>query len=140
MRYDTYQTKVFPEEPQQQEVINEEMDELLEKECIEPSYGSHSASKVLVENKNGKCRLCVDYCQLNARSILDAYPSRRIQHIPDGLRGAHFISSLDLKNGNWLIPNKESSKQYTPFIVAGLGFSRVSQSLTSMLKKKKKWK
>ncbi|XP_067620077.1 uncharacterized protein [Eurosta solidaginis] len=113
--------RYYPKNPKMQEIINKEIDELIEKGCIEPSRSPHSAPIVLARKKNGKWRLWVDYRQLNARSVPDAYPLPRIQHILDRLRSARFISSLDLKNGYWQIPMEENSKQYTAFTVPGRG-------------------
>uniref|UniRef100_A0A034VIH7 Retrovirus-related Pol polyprotein from transposon gypsy n=1 Tax=Bactrocera dorsalis TaxID=27457 RepID=A0A034VIH7_BACDO len=113
--------RYFPRNPAMQAIINAEIDELLAKKCIEPSHSPHSAPIVLARKKNGKWRLCVDYRQLNARSVPDAYPLPRIQHILDKLRRARYISSLDLKNGYWQIPLEQGSRPYTAFTVPGRG-------------------
>ncbi len=113
--------RYFPRNPAMQAVINNEIDELLSKGCIEPSHSPHSAPIVLARKKNGKWRLCVDYRQLNARSVPDAYPLPRIQHILDKLRRARYISSLDLKNGYWQIPLEQGSRPYTAFTLHGRG-------------------
>ncbi|XP_036345727.1 uncharacterized protein LOC118754970, partial [Rhagoletis pomonella] len=113
--------RYFPRNPAMQSVIDTEIDELLKKGCIEPSRSPHSAPIVLARKKNGKWRLCVDYRQLNARSVPDAYPLPRIQHILDKLRQAKYISSLDLKNGYWQIPLEPKSRPYTAFTVPGRG-------------------
>jgi transposase len=113
--------RYYPKNPAMQAIISKEIDELLEKDCIEPSHSAYSAPIVLVKKKNGQWRLCVDYRQLNAKSIPDAYPLPRIQHILDRLRDAQYISTLDLKNGYWQIPMSPESKQYTAFTVPGRG-------------------
>ncbi|KAH8349441.1 hypothetical protein KR084_005230 [Drosophila pseudotakahashii] len=81
-----------------QAIINQQVDALLEQGCIKPSRSPHSAPLVLVRKKTGKWRMCVDYRQLNARSIPDAYPLPRINHILERLGNATFISALDLTN------------------------------------------
>jgi len=48
-------------------------------------------------------------------------PDVRINYILDQLTGSRYISSLDLKDGHWQIPLKESSRQYTAFTVPGKG-------------------
>lgn len=107
--------------PEMQRRINEEVDELLKNGCIEPSKSPYSAPIVMAPKKNGTYRLCIDYRLLNARTVADAYPLPRINHILDRLRNAKFISSIDLKNGYWQIPMAEGSKEYTAFTVAGKG-------------------
>ncbi|KAH8323018.1 hypothetical protein KR059_009170, partial [Drosophila kikkawai] len=87
-----------------QRIIDEQVDALLEQGCIEPSRSPHSAPLVLVRKKTGQWRMCVDYRQLNAKSIPDAYPLPRINHILERLRNAKYISTLDLRNGYWQIP------------------------------------
>ncbi|KAH8361959.1 hypothetical protein KR084_005761, partial [Drosophila pseudotakahashii] len=65
--------------------------------------------------------MCVDYRQLNARPIPDAYPLPRINHILERLRNATFISTLDLTNGYWQIPMALNSRESTAFTVPGRG-------------------
>lgn len=75
-------------------------------------YGSGESSPPRVpivaagtrSKENGQMRMCVDYRQLNANSISDAYSLPRINHILERLRKARFVSSPDPKNGYWLIP------------------------------------
>ncbi|KAL7725407.1 hypothetical protein ACLKA6_000168 [Drosophila palustris] len=65
--------------------------------------------------------MCIDYRQLNANSIPDAYPLPRIHHILERLRNAKYISTLDLKSGYWQIPMAHGSREYTAFTVPGRG-------------------
>jgi len=65
--------------------------------------------------------MCVDYRQLNAHLVPDAYPVPRINHILVKLRQARYISTLDLKHGYWQIPMAKDSRQFTAFIVPGRG-------------------
>jgi len=88
---------------------------------IEHSKSPYSSPIVMVKKRTGKWRLCVDFRQINAKSVKDAYPMRRINYILDQLREARYISSLDLMNGYWQIPLEESSRQYTAFTVPGKG-------------------
>ncbi|KAH8335938.1 hypothetical protein KR074_008537, partial [Drosophila pseudoananassae] len=63
----------------------------------------------------------VDFRQINAKSIKDAYPMPCINFILEQLREARFFSSLDLKDGYWQIPLEESSRKFTAFTVPGKG-------------------
>jgi len=76
---------------------------------------------MLVKKKTGEWRMCVDYRQLNAHLVPDAYPVPRINHILVKLRQARYISTLDLKHGYWQIPMAKDSRQFTAFIVPGRG-------------------
>ncbi|XP_052857552.1 uncharacterized protein LOC128265524 [Drosophila gunungcola] len=96
--------RYYPKNPKMQGEINAKVDELLEKGCIEPSRSPYSSPIVMVRKKTGKWRLCVDFRQINAKSVKDAYPMPMINYILDQLREAKYISSLDLKDGYWQIP------------------------------------
>ncbi|KAL7725112.1 hypothetical protein ACLKA6_018821 [Drosophila palustris] len=102
-------------------IIDEQVDELLKNICIKPSKSPHSAPIVLVGKKTVDVRMCIDYRQLNANSIPDAYPLQRIHHILERLRNAKYISTLDLKSGYWQIPMARGSREYTAFTVPGRG-------------------
>jgi len=60
--------RYFPKNPAMQRIIDEQVDALLEQGCIEPSRSPE---------KTGQWRMCVDYRQLNVKSIPDAYPLPR---------------------------------------------------------------
>ncbi|KAH8321276.1 hypothetical protein KR067_009656, partial [Drosophila pandora] len=68
--------------------------------------------------------MCVDFRQINAKSVKDAYPMPRINFILEQLREAQFFSSLDLKDGYWQIPLEEESRKYTAFTVPGKGLNQ----------------
>lgn len=113
--------RYLPRNPAMQAIINKELDELLNADQIEPSNSPYSAPIVLVRKKQGNYRLCIDYRQLNEHSIKDAYPLPQIDHILNKLRGAKYISTLDLRQGYWQIPLADDSRQYTAFIAPGRG-------------------
>ena len=49
-----------------------------------------------VRKKDGKMRMCVDYRQLNGKTVPDCQPIPRIQDILDGLSGQKWFSTLDM--------------------------------------------
>ena len=63
---------------------------------IEESHSEWRAPIVLVKKKDGTLRLCVDYCQLNSISVMDAYPIPQIDELIDRLGQADLISTMDL--------------------------------------------
>ena len=105
--------------PAMQAIIDEKVNSLLSRGCIEPSCSPYSFPITLVRKKNGSWRPCMDCRQLNARSIPDSYPLPRVNIILDRLRDAKFVSSLDLKDGYWQIPMDEGSRKYTASLVEG---------------------
>jgi len=85
----------YPKNPNIQGEINVEVDELLQMGFMEHSKSPYSSPIEMVKKKTGKWRLCVDFRQVNAKSVKDAYPMPRINYILDQLREARYISSLD---------------------------------------------
>ena len=113
--------RYYPRNPAMQAIIDEEIDDLLKKDCIERSYSPYSAPIVITQKPSGGWRLCVDYRQLNEHSIPDAYPLPRINHILTQLGNGRYFTTLDLKSGYWQIPMANDSKAYTAFTVPGRG-------------------
>ena len=60
---------------------------------------AYSSPMVLVKNKDGSIRVCVDFRQLNAKTIRDAHPLPRIEEALDCLSRAEYFSTLDLSHG-----------------------------------------
>ena len=80
---------------------------MLERKIIEPSTAEWSSPIVLVQKKDEKLRLCVDYRHLNELSTMDAYPMPRVDDIIDRVGKANFFSTLDLTKGYWPVPVAE---------------------------------
>ena len=89
---------------------------------IEPSASDYSLALVLVKKADDTYRICIDYRDSNARTVKDAYPVSSMDGILDKLRGAKYISKIDLKNAYLQVPMEEASKMYTAFSVPGSGF------------------
>ena len=60
---------------------------------MEPSSSPWASLVVLVKEKNGNYRFCVDYRKLNSVTIKDSYPLPRIDDTLDALAGA-YVSPL----------------------------------------------
>ena len=55
---------------------------------------SHSDSCVIVR-KNGSMRLCIDYKEINEKTISERHPIPRIQDTLDSLAGQKYFSTID---------------------------------------------
>ena len=66
-------------------------------------------------------RFCIDFRRLNKVSEKDAYPLPQVNATLDKLKGAKYISTIDLKNGYWQVPRTEESRPLTAFTVPGKG-------------------
>ena len=100
----------------QRNEIKRQVSELLDKGLIEPTDSPWAANIVLVRKKDGTQRFCVDYRQLNAATIKDAYPLPRIDETLDALSGAQWFSTLDLASGYWQVGLDHDAKQKSAFI------------------------
>ena len=98
------------------DAVKAEIEDMLKHGVIEESHSEWSAPIVLVKKKDGTLRLCVDYCQLNSISVMDAYPMPRIDELIDRLGQAKFISTMDLNRGYWQVPMAEEAKAKTAFV------------------------
>lgn len=126
--------RYYPVSPAMQKHIHAELDNMLKEGIIEPSQSPWSSPILMVPKKDGTFRFCVDYRRLNKVTKKDAYPLPYVSAILDRLRGAKYLSSLDIKSAYWQIPVDEASRDYTAFTVPGRGlfqFKRMPFGLTN---------
>lgn len=102
--------------------VRDHLSKMLQSGTIRPSNSPWSFPAVIVRKKDLSIRFCVDYRELNRRTIKDAYALPRIDETLDALAGAKYFSCLDLKNGYWQIELAEQDKQKTAFTAGPLGF------------------
>ena len=67
----------------QRDEIKRQVNEMLDKGLIEPTDSPWSSNVVLVRKKDGSQMFCVDYRQVNATTVKDAYPLPRIDETLD---------------------------------------------------------
>lgn len=101
---------------QNQLFIKEEIQRLLKAGLIVPSNSQWTSPVVVVEKKNGKKRLCVDYRKLNNVTKKDCYPLPRIDDMLETLSGARWFSSLDLASGFWQVELDPKDREKSTFI------------------------
>ena len=75
--------------------LKEYVKDLLDKGFIQKSRSSYSSPCAVVRKKDGTMRLCVDYRQLNSKTITERHPIPRIQDTLDGFAGQKWFSTLD---------------------------------------------
>ena len=83
---------------------------MLRQKVIQPSVSPYAAPVVLVRKKDKSLRLCVDYRLLNAKTVKDAYPLRRIEEALDALHGSKYFSSIDLAQGYYQVGISEKDR------------------------------
>ncbi len=69
--------------------------DLIAQGWVAKSHSPYSSSIVCIRKKDGSLRLCIDYRDLNSKTIPDRQPIPRVQDILDGLGDNAWFSLLD---------------------------------------------
>ena len=88
-------------------LVKKEIQDMIEAGIAEKSNRPYASPIVVVPNKDGSIRLCVDYRQLNQVTIFDPQPMPKLEDIINKLGKAKYISKIDLTKGFWQIPLSE---------------------------------
>jgi len=96
--------------------VSRQVQDLLDRNLIEPAHGAVSSPVVLVKKKDGSSRFCVDYRRLNSVTNQDAYPLPRIDESLDALAGSKYFSTSDLLSGYWQMPLSPNAQDKAAFI------------------------
>ena len=104
-----------------QEVRNH-LQPLLSAGVISKSHSPWASNIILCRKKDQSIRMCIDYRQLNQRTIKDSYALPRIKEILDSLGGNCYFTVLDMKSGYHQVEINEAHKERTAFTVGPLGF------------------
>ncbi|XP_017484587.1 PREDICTED: uncharacterized protein LOC108373235, partial [Rhagoletis zephyria] len=100
----------------EQSIVDDQIEEWLEKNIIEESNSEFTSPIVLVKKHDGSARLCVDFRRINKVIVKDHFPLPLIEDQLDRLQEAKVFSTIDLKNGFFHVPVAESSRRYTSFV------------------------
>ena len=85
------------------EMVEKEIQVMLDLEIIEPSKSPYSSPVVLVRNKDGSCRFCIDFRGLNKITVFDAEPIPNVEDLFVRLAHSRFFTKIDLAKGYWQI-------------------------------------
>ncbi|CAM4327730.1 unnamed protein product [Leuciscus chuanchicus] len=96
--------------------VKEYVEDLLNKGWIQKSRSSYASPIVCVRKKDGSLRLCIDYRELNRKSIPDRHPIPRVQDMLNSLCGSTWFSVLDQGKAYHQGFVEEGSRPYTAFI------------------------
>ena len=104
------------------EGLHSQIKDWLKMGIIQPSHSLYNSPIFVVPQKNGTPRYVLDYRALNANSMDDKYTMRTVEECiaEIGFKGSTIFSSLDLKDGFYQLPLKNSSRWLTSFTVPPL--------------------
>ncbi|GFV81656.1 retrovirus-related Pol polyprotein from transposon 412 [Trichonephila clavipes] len=98
------------------DLVDAQVDEWVKNGIVEPCLSPYASQVVVVKKKDGKSRVCIDYRRLNRKLIKDNYPLPLIDDILNCLQNAKIFTTLDLKNGFFLVTVNERSRKFTSFV------------------------
>ncbi|KAG7588974.1 Integrase catalytic core [Arabidopsis suecica] len=96
--------------PAEMAELKKQLEELLGKGFIWPSSSPWGALVLFLKKKDGSFRLCIDYRGLNRVIVKNKYPLPRIDELLDQLRGATWLSKIDLASDDILVYSKSSEE------------------------------
>ena len=86
--------------PERNHIIQEEVERLLKTGMIrEVHFPRWLANVVVVQKKNGKCRVCVDFTDLNKACPKDPVPLSHIDSMIDTTAGHELLTFMDSLSG-----------------------------------------
>lgn len=100
----------------QREVVKQIINDWLKRGIIRHSSSEFACPIVLVEKKNGKARLWIDYRKINRQIVRDRFPLQLMEDQLDRLAEARIYSTLDLSEAFFHVPLDEESNKYTAFV------------------------
>ncbi|KAD4889198.1 hypothetical protein E3N88_21271 [Mikania micrantha] len=101
--------------PTEMQELSNQLQELLDKGFIRPSFSPWGAPVLFVKKKDGSFRMCIDYRELNKVTIKNRYPLPRIDDLFDQLQGSSFYSKIDLRSGYHQLRIQEDDIPKTAF-------------------------
>lgn len=97
--------------PKHYEIVRNEIENMLRAGIITPTASHWPFPVFIAQKKDGKPRLCVNYCTINRQMKADRWPLPRIEEIFDELRLDSVFTTLDLFAGYWQVRMSKSCKE-----------------------------
>lgn len=85
--------------------IEQQCQELLSLDVIEPSYSPWPSPVVPITKKYGSLHLYIDYHQLNSITKPDCFPLHSLQDMVFNVDGMHYFTTIGLIKGYYQVPS-----------------------------------
>ena len=108
--------------PAMYEEVRQHLKEMVECGAITESQSPYCSNVVLVRKKDNSLRFCIDFRQLNKRTVKDSYTLPRVDDLLDSLVNTKYYSKLDLRSGYYQVEIAEEDREKTAFSVGPFGF------------------
>jgi hypothetical protein len=95
--------------------IEKAIKELLDMGHIRPSSSPFASSVVLVKKNDVTMCMCIEFSELNKKTIKNRYPIPRIDELLDELHGAVYFTKIDLRSGYHQIKMREEDNPKNDF-------------------------
>ena len=107
----------------------------LKQGIICPSKSPYTSQVVIVRNKTGEIRLCVNFRKLNAISVHNSFPLPHVEEALQAVQAAVWFSSFDLAQGYLQMAMEEEDIEKNTFCAGSSGlyeFTRMPFGLTNV--------
>jgi hypothetical protein len=108
--------KVYPLSPSEQRELDAFLQENLDSGRIKPSKSLMASPVFFIKKKDGALRLVQDYRALNAVTVKNKYPLLLISELITQLRGAKYITKLDVRWGFNNVHMKPRGRLFRPTV------------------------
>ena len=96
--------------------VKDYLADLIQRQWVKRSNSPYASGMVCVRKKDGSLRLCIDYRELNKKTVPDKQPIPRIQDVLNNLGGKKWFSVLDQGKAYHQGFIEESSQKLTAFV------------------------
>ena len=111
---------------EKRQIIAEKVEKMRKWGVCEPSNSPFGANVVLTLKPDLDWRFCVDFRQINSKTLVQAYPMVNMDQVLSSLNGVRYMSNLDCEQGFWQVPIPPEHRERVSFITPDGQFQYVT--------------